>query len=414
MMNMNYIIMEKIEENSKRITMKIIITIVLLCFITAGYAINLDSIPQVERDSILKQLAKTTVLLYGPDYYRDAQIVINRKNYDFENPGIVSVLDAINERKSGAYYSVKSLYDQSKELFEMDYASEVFVWANDPMVFEVLFGNGWSLELDEKRGTQINEMSNQIKSNSSATTIVRSNLNISTMHFDTLPLKMLPSKLIAMQNRVQRDSLSKQTKRLELKQQFASDQIFDNKIWKKQLKVESKCLLKALKKESDRLEKILLRDIKYFNKISSTEYDQFNTVKHFRKLKKRIILPTFIVDEKKIANLKDSSSVTSNMHYSPNEVSIYIGDKKHVFYRVTWKKTKEQWKYRSCERIPLSLSKKLIQSGLYKNIKKAETLVLQQDGKVKNLVFFKKRKKMTFLDSKNFLNDYQSTIPNLK
>lgn len=393
-----------------------ITTIVLLCISTLCFGFNLDSIPQIERDSILKQLARTTVLLYGSDYYRDGQVIIEQKNAESDIDAINYVRDAIKKRNNPIFYSVTTYYNQTKELFSETYVSKVNIWAVDPLPFEIRFGNRWGTLLDETLGKQVQEISTKFDSHGDSTVIIMEGRKkgIIKMNYETYSLQKLPQ---IMNSRKQRDSISfkmKLQKKLELEQQLSFGSTFNKNDWKKLFKADRKSILDVIKKTSDQFGSILKRDIKYLNTASSTEYNHFNTVKHFYKFKKRIVFPTFVVDEKKISNLKDKSSVISNMHYSPNDVNVYIGNRKYVFYRITWKKTNEKWEYQGCESIPLSHSNKLIQSGLYKNRKKAETLVLQQDGKVKNLVFFKKRKKMTFLDSKNFLNDYQSTIPNLK
>ena len=394
-----------------------ITTIVFLCISTICYALNLDSIPQVERDSILKQLARTTVLLYGPRYYREGKTIIEQKNAESFNRTITpSDRDAIIKRNSFVFYSVTTFYDQTKELFDQEHVSKVNIWAVDPMPFEIQFGNRYGYILNETLGKQVQEVSTQFNASMDSAKIVKKgqSMGIKHMQYDPVPIQKIELYLKIRRRIDSIDNMERIRNKLELEHQIKSSSNFDDKVWKKLFKTERKNILVAFNKDLDRMDDILMRDIKDFKSESSAEYEQFKTDIHFRKLKKRIILPTFIVDERKISNLKDGESITSNMHYSPNEVSIYIGNRKNVFYRVTWKKTKEQWKYRTCERIPLSLSNKLIQSGLYKNRKKAETVVFQQDNKVKNMVFFKRRKKMTFLDSKNFLNNYQSTIPNLK
>jgi hypothetical protein len=392
-------------------------TIVLLCISTICYALNLDSIPQAERDSILIQLARTTVLLYGPRYYREGKTIIEQKNAESDIGTIgYSERDAMIKRNSSVFYSVTTFYDQTKELFDQEYVSKVNIWAVDPMPFEILFGNRYGYGLKETRGKEVQEVSTQFNASMDSAKIVKKgqSMGIKHMQYDPVPIQKIERYLKFRRETDSINNIARIRNKLELEYQIKSGSTFDDKVWKKLFKAERKKILVEFNKDLDRMEDILMRDIKDFKSVISTEYGQFNTVKQFKKLKKRIIFPSVIIDEKKLTNLKDKASVTSNMHYSPNEVSIYIGNRKNVFYRVTWKKTKEQWIYRNCERIPLSLSNKLIQSGLYKNRKKAETVVLQQDGKVKNLMFFKKRKKMTFLDSKNFLNDYQSTIPNFK
>lgn len=398
--------------------MKITVSIfAFLCISTLSFGLNLDSISQEERDSILKQLARTTVLLFGPDYYREGKTIIEKKNAESDIGAISETeRDGIIKRNSPIFYSVTTYYDQTKELFSKEYVSKVYIWAIDPIPFTVFFGNSSILGFNENRGNQIRNISAKFNAHGDPTEISKESLKLGFTHmtYTTIPLEDLTYILKA---RNKRDSISKMMKlqkMLELERQMASAPSYDNKVWKKLFKAERKSFFNAFNKDLDRMDDILKYDIKYFNDGSSTEYGQFNTVKHFKKLKKRITSPTFVVEEKKISNLIDGESITSNMHYLPNEVNIYIGNIKNVFYRVTWKKIKDEWKFQDREFIPISLSKKLIESGLYKNRKKAETVVLQQDGKVKNLVFFKKRKKITFLDSKNFLNDYQSNIPNLK
>ena len=366
----------------------------------------------------LIQLARTTVLLYGPRYYREGKTIIERKNAETDHDdhhNHILERDAMINRNSPIFYTVTTFYDQTKELFEEEYVTKVDIWGIDPMPFDILFGSRSGYGFNETRGKQVQEVSTHFNASMDSVKIVEEGqkMGIKPMQYNPLPIQNIE---LFFRIRSRNDSISNMTrlqKKMELEQLMADSPSFNDKIWKKSFEAECKEILDLFNKDSDRMEEILLSDMDYFTS-GTTEYDQFNTVKHFNELNHRIMIPTFVLDEKVLSNLKNAASVTSNMHLSPNEVHIYIGNQKHVFYQVIWKKTKGKWEYRSCERIPLTLSNKLIESGLYGNGEKAETMVMQQDGTVNNLICFKNKKKLTFLDSRRFLNDYQPTISNLK
>ena len=118
--------------------MKQLFSVILLCvsYSTAIRSQNLDSIPAVQRDSLLIAMAKEVILKYGPDYYREYKPpVIERKIWPLKgerNPE--------GKNAGRVYYEIVYLYDKTVELLDWDFAAEVRIWADTKTLCDVLFG----------------------------------------------------------------------------------------------------------------------------------------------------------------------------------------------------------------------------------------------------------------------------------
>jgi hypothetical protein len=127
-------------------------SILLLVLAVPGLARgqHLDSLPAAKRDSILLEVAKETVMKYGPDYYRDHQpprikrLVVpehGRATYGEKNVGRI-------------YYSVTYPADKARELCVHDVAASVNIWADTREATSIFFGCGFGYgqleELEQK------------------------------------------------------------------------------------------------------------------------------------------------------------------------------------------------------------------------------------------------------------------------
>ena len=112
---------------------------------TEGYGLLLASFHQFEAD-FKSSLDACRKLL---DHYYD------RLKIPAEYRGIIVAPDEATKRRVNEemkkyegrkYYAVSILYDKSKELFEMDYAARVCIWADDGTPWSIETGNGMGCE----------------------------------------------------------------------------------------------------------------------------------------------------------------------------------------------------------------------------------------------------------------------------
>ena len=121
----------------------LIIIFLLLGYDTICLSQNLDSLPQVQRDSILITIAKETVLKYGPGYYREHM-----------EPKIERI-QISNEGKSGVknanrvYYWVNLFIDPEDAVFEWGFAARVSIWADSRKPSIAQFGSGFAAFIPE-------------------------------------------------------------------------------------------------------------------------------------------------------------------------------------------------------------------------------------------------------------------------
>lgn len=106
---------------------------------------DLDRQDKGDREAYLVQVAQKVISGISKRYYRD-----------WTKP-LISPLQSFGEREidnreemkkyeGRKYYAVSILYDKSKELFEMDYAARVCIWADDGTPWSIETGNGMGCE----------------------------------------------------------------------------------------------------------------------------------------------------------------------------------------------------------------------------------------------------------------------------
>lgn len=128
--------------------MKTMKTIIIIILFLNGYnqvnmSQNLESLPQIKRDSTLISIAKAAVLKYGPGYYREfKEPKIERGQVPKE--GQLGGKDA-----NRVYYWVIFFYDSEKEELEYNYASKVSIWADTGKPTMAMFGNGFGVRIPE-------------------------------------------------------------------------------------------------------------------------------------------------------------------------------------------------------------------------------------------------------------------------
>ena len=385
-----------------------------MCISALCFGLNLDSIPQMERDSILKHIARTTVMLYGPDYYRDSKVVIERDTIDSRSHRIRSVIDGALKRKNDGYYSVAFYYDQTKELYFEEFASKVFVWANDPVPFNVTFGDASTVyRLNEQTGQQIRALSMRIKPNADTSEISRDGMDLmfKTLYRHTIDINRLPGILESRKSNIKNyeDYKTRETI-IELKKLRQNGSTFQNKTWKKQMLSEKKNILVRLKMQSDFIAGIYKQNLKVFK--NSEAYRHISFHKNPKFFLKRIIVPEFAINEEDFLQLKNGAGIDSIMYQTPNRVSVYLASYKHVYYRILLIK-RGKWNIDGLQTIPHSLSSNLIKSGLFKRNQEHVLInVLQKNDKIKTYIMMNAEKKRIFYDPFNFFNDYQTAFPN--
>lgn len=106
--------------------------------------INLELLPEAQRDSVLIEIAKKAILKYGPDYYRDYTT-----NPMIEKPAIshffasdtADLATSYPELTGKKIYRVKLFYDKTEEELDEDYAAIVGIVAESGVVASIAFGN---------------------------------------------------------------------------------------------------------------------------------------------------------------------------------------------------------------------------------------------------------------------------------
>jgi hypothetical protein len=387
-----------------------------MCISALCFGLNLDSIPQMERDSILKHIARTTVMLYGPSYYRDSKIVIERDTIDTRAHVICTLIDAALKRKSDGCYSVTFYYDQTKELYYEEFASKVYVWANDPVPFNVTFGDAYTVyKLSEKGGQQIRDLSTRLKLDADSSDVSRESMNFKhkpPLHHRPIDVSELPKILESRKSNIRSDEDYRARETIiELKKLRQNSSTFQNKTWKKQMLTEKKNILVKLKMQSDFIAIIFKRNLNFLKNSKSYRHISFH--KNPRFFLKRIIVPEFAINEEDFLQLKNGAGIDSIMYLTPNRVSVYLASNKHVYYRIHLIKVRGKWNLEWLEFIPHSLSSNLIKSGLFKRNQEHVLInVLQKNDKIKTYIMMNAEKKRIFYDPFNFFNDYQTAFPN--
>ena len=130
---------------------RILITLsALLLITTAGYAQKnrFEEMPQNQRDSILIETAKATVLKYAPGYYRDY------KKTEVILYGAVPKDYRIKKDRGRLFYQVTFFYDPLKEKLPTDYIVKAYIWADNGKVYSLAFMNSWGFDVEkaEKEG----------------------------------------------------------------------------------------------------------------------------------------------------------------------------------------------------------------------------------------------------------------------
>ena len=97
---------------------------------------GIDTLPQDQRDSVLKVIAKNVVMTLGPWYYRDYKITIHDS----------TLTDRLSMRQRPIYV-VTYYCDPEKEAFDARYAARVNVWKDTGIAADVTFGNRRGLDL---------------------------------------------------------------------------------------------------------------------------------------------------------------------------------------------------------------------------------------------------------------------------
>lgn len=109
--------------------------------------INLETLPEAERNSKLIEIAKAAVLKYGPGYWREY------KNTGIKKPEIrqyiakdgESIAVSWPELKGKKVYYIKFFYDQTKERLRENFAADVTIVAESGVACDIWFGNARGL-----------------------------------------------------------------------------------------------------------------------------------------------------------------------------------------------------------------------------------------------------------------------------
>ena len=127
----------------------------LLCISCGAVtAQNLSSMRASQRNALLISIAKETVLIFGPDYYREyGEPIIRRMQTPPQgalNPG--------GENAGRYFYTVTFLYDRTHEMFYSSFAAQVAIWEDTGKPAAVTFGNGFFFGLPEHRTWNVGEV----------------------------------------------------------------------------------------------------------------------------------------------------------------------------------------------------------------------------------------------------------------
>lgn len=129
----------------------IIITALILIGCTPMFAQervhNLSKLSEENRNAYLLAKSKEVIMNFGPEYYREygePEIVL-----DVYAEGIKHGPRKLAKYKGFKYYTVTFRYDQSKELFDWNYAAEVEILEKTGEPICVSFGCGYGIPFDE-------------------------------------------------------------------------------------------------------------------------------------------------------------------------------------------------------------------------------------------------------------------------
>ena len=106
---------------------------------------DLDKQDKEDREAYLVQVARKVISGISKKYYRDWAKPLISPLQSFGEKEIGNRKD-MKRYKGRKYYAVSILYDKSKELFEMDYAARVCIWADDGTPWSIETGNGMGCE----------------------------------------------------------------------------------------------------------------------------------------------------------------------------------------------------------------------------------------------------------------------------
>lgn len=129
------------------------ITIVLLIVVsnlwTSLQSQDLDKMNENTRQETLIKVAKTAVMEYGPDFYRE----YGQPEITHDYVGKIFRKEFTEEQhkkyKNRSYYTVKYFYDSTQEYLPYGYSSWVFIWAGIGKPFMVYFGHGFGLTIED-------------------------------------------------------------------------------------------------------------------------------------------------------------------------------------------------------------------------------------------------------------------------
>lgn len=123
--------------------MRIIVLLLIVLYLPMCAQVrNLESLSPQKRNVYLVKIAKEVTLNVAKEYYREYKdpLISEIKVLSHEDADNRPEMQKLVGRK---YYSVSFQYNKDVELFEMDYASCVCIWADDGRPWCVDFGNGW-------------------------------------------------------------------------------------------------------------------------------------------------------------------------------------------------------------------------------------------------------------------------------
>lgn len=134
--------------------MKQILIFLFIIFLGGNcWAQNLDKMNEAERTNALVQIAKKTILEIGPDFYREyGKPEIKHSYVSKDNKESTKEED---EKYNGrSFYTVKFLYDKTKESFIQDYSAKVYIWGDTGQPYTILFGSGLGQQIPGQADTR--------------------------------------------------------------------------------------------------------------------------------------------------------------------------------------------------------------------------------------------------------------------
>ncbi|NDV64577.1 hypothetical protein [Bacteroides sp. 224] len=138
---------------------KILILSIVLIATSFAFSQNLAKMNDSKRKEYLKKVSKETVFKYGPGYYREyGEPVIERFFVGDKVSGGESFSAEFEEKNNGRFfYRVKYPYDETKEFFVTGFAFQVFIWEDIGNPFDITFGIGRYIDIEELPSTRSGE-----------------------------------------------------------------------------------------------------------------------------------------------------------------------------------------------------------------------------------------------------------------